>query len=237
MRSPAQTGNKTRPIIVVGCGGHAVVLLDALRASGADVSAAADNDLSKAGTRIAGIQIVGGDAAIFEHDPSAVLLLNGVGSTGNPQIRQALFERFKTAGYEFATVVHPSAVIAGDVELAEGVQIMAGAVIQPRCRIGANSIVNTRAGIDHDGWIGRDVHVAPGATVCGDVTLGDGCHIGAGATVIQGVRLTAGCIVGAGAVVVDSFEQAAVLCGVPARPRDQSSARSAVTERRREVEP
>lgn len=219
MRSPAPTRGHTRPIIIVGCGGHAIVLLAALRANGADVIAAADNDVAKAGGSIDGVEIIGGDEAVSKHDPSRVLLVNGVGSTGNPQMRQALFERFKSAGYDFATVVHPSAVIASDVELAEGVAVMAGAVIQPRCRIGANSIVNTRAGIDHDGLIGRHVHIAPGATICGDVTLGDGCHVGAGATVIQGVRLAAGCIVGAGAVVISNYEQPAILCGVPARPR------------------
>jgi UDP-perosamine 4-acetyltransferase len=220
MASPAQTRGGSRPIIVVGCGGHAVVLIEALRASGADILAAADNDKAKLGTSIAGIRIFGGDEAVLrEHPAATVRLVNGVGSTGNPEVRRALFERFKRAGYDFATIVHPSAVIASDAELAEGVQIMAGAVIQPRCRIGANSIINTRAGIDHDARIGEHVHVAPGATVCGDVTLGAACHVGAGATVIQGVRLAPGCIVGAGAVVLGSFEEPAILCGVPATPR------------------
>ena len=196
-----------------------MVLIEALRAGGAEVLAAADSDPAKAGTSIAGIRISGGDEAVLEHDPSAVLLVNAVGSTGNPEIRKALFERFRLAGYDFATVVHPSAVIATDVELGEGAQIMAGVVIQPRCRIGANTIVNTRAGVDHDARIGEHVHIAPGATLCGDVKLGDGCHVGPGATLIQGVRLAAGCIVGAGAVVISDFEQPAVLCGVPAKPR------------------
>ena len=194
-------------------------MIEALRASGVAVVAAADSDVAKAGTTIAGIRIGGGDEAVFGYDRSAVLLVNAVGSTGDPKVRKALFDRFKRASYDFAMVLHPSAVIAADVELGEGAQIMAGAVIQPRCRIGANSIVNTRAGIDHDARIGEHVHIAPGATLCGDVTLGDGCHVGPGATLIQGVRLAAGCIVGAGAVVISSFEQPVLLCGVPAKPR------------------
>jgi sugar O-acyltransferase (sialic acid O-acetyltransferase NeuD family) len=219
MPSTADTVDESRPIIVVGCGGHAVVLIEALRARGARILAAADSDISKAGASISGIRICGGDDTVFHHQPSAVLLVNGVGSTGDPAVRRSVFERFKLRGYIFAQVVHPSAVIAGDAELAEGVQVMAGAVIQPRCRIGENTIVNTRAGIDHDGRIGAHVHVAPGATLCGNVTVGDACHIGAGATVIQGVSLAPACIVAAGAVVVREVAQAAMLSGVPAKPR------------------
>ena len=219
MLSPALSAASSRPIIVFGCGGHAAVLIDALRSGGATLLAGADDDAAKAGTRIGGLDVIGGREIVRTHDPSDVLLVNGIGSRGDPRDRRALFEWFKAARYDFATVVHPSAIIAAGVELGEGAQIMAGAVIQPGCRIGANSIVNTRAGIDHDARIGEHVHIAPGATLCGDVTLGDGCHVGPGATLIQGVRLAAGCIVGAGAVVVSDFEQPAVLCGVPAKPR------------------
>ena len=221
MSSLAHTGASNCPIIVFGCGGHAAVVIEALKASGAKLLAAADDDLAKVGKHIAGLEIIGNREAVRAHEPSTVLLANGIGSKGNPRDREALFEWFKQEGYEFVTVVHPSTVIASDVELGEGVQIMAGAVIQPRCRIGENSIINTRAGIDHDGRIGRHVHVAPGATVCGDVSVGDGCHVGAGATVIQGVRLAASCIVGAGAVVVSSWTEPVVLCGIPAKPQDK----------------
>ena len=47
--------------------------------------------------------------------------------------------------------------------------------------IGANSIVNTRASVDHDCRIGETVHIAPGVTLSGAVTIGDGTHIGTGA--------------------------------------------------------
>lgn len=219
MPDPARPGAYSRPIIIIGCGGHAAVLIDALKAGGAQLLAAADDDPAKTGTRIAGLDIIGDRTAVRAHDPGGVLLANGVGSKGDPRERRSIFHWFKQAGYEFATVVHPSAVMAGDVVLGEGVQIMAGAVIQPRCTIGANTIVNTRAGIDHDARIGEHVHIGPGATLCGDVTLGNACHVGPGATLIQGVRLAGDCVVAAGAVVVRSFDRSATLYGMPAKPR------------------
>jgi sugar O-acyltransferase (sialic acid O-acetyltransferase NeuD family) len=212
-------GRVTRPVVIVGCGGHAIVLIEALRRSGADIVAAIDHDSAKHGQDICGVRVAGGDEALLGHHAGSIYLVNAVGSVGVPRARKAVFERLKQAGYEFATVVHPGAIVASDALLGEGVQIMAGAVVQPRCAIGANTIVNTRAAIDHDGRIGAHVHVAPGATVCGDVAIGDECHIGAGATLIQGIRLTAGCTVGAGAVVLRDIDEPGTFCGVPAKRR------------------
>lgn len=113
--------------------------------------------------------------------------------------RRALFEKFagRVIGYQ-----HNSAAIAPDVEWGEGVQIMAGAIIQPGCVIGDNVLINTRASVDHDCRIGSHSHIAPGAVLCGNVTLGEGCFIGAGAVIVQGVTLEAGTFVPAGTLVV-----------------------------------
>ena len=78
---------------------------------------------------------------------------------------------------------------------------MAGCVIQTGTNIGANSIVNTRASIDHDCTIGETVHIAPGVTLSGNVRVGDRTHIGTGAVVIQGIAIDADSLVAAGAVV------------------------------------
>ena len=67
--------------------------------------------------------------------------------------------------------------------------------------IGANSIVNTRAAVDHDCKIGETVHIAPGVTLSGNVRVGDRTHIGTGAVVIQGIFIGEDSLVAAGAVV------------------------------------
>jgi UDP-perosamine 4-acetyltransferase len=143
--------------------------------------------------------------------------VNGLGSVESTAKRAALFQRFKGKGYRFATVVHPSAVVAGDVVLEEGVQVMAGAVIQPGTRVGENTIVNTGAIVDHDCALASHVHVAPGAVLSGGVSIGEGTHVGTGAKIIQGVRVGSHSLVAAGAVVVDPVGERARVFGVPAR--------------------
>ena len=205
------------PIIVLGAGGHATVVIDALKAAGARVQGITDLDSGTHGKRILGVPVLGTDDVILENPADGIVLVNGVGSTETSDARTKIYERFCGAGYAFRTVIHPSAIIAESAEISDGAQVMAGAVLQPACRIGANTIVNTRASVDHDCVIGAHVHVAPGAVLGGGVEVGDGVHIGAGATVIQRVKIGAGALVAAGAAVVSDVSPGARVAGVPAR--------------------
>lgn len=205
------------PVLLLGAGGHAKVLVEALLKAGELIAGIVDPDPKLVGANIFGIPVLGGDSVVSEFPSSEILLVNGLGSVGLLSKRQQLFERFKAMGYNFAIVVHPSAVIASDVGLGEGSQIMAGAVIQPGSCIGMNSIINTRASVDHDCTIYDHVHIAPGVTLSGGVAVGACSHIGTGATVIQGISINNGCLVAAGAVVTKDISDGAKVRGVPAQ--------------------
>jgi UDP-perosamine 4-acetyltransferase len=205
------------PVIIMGAGGHAKVLIEALLQSGKVIAGIVDSDFALVDTKVLGVPVLGGDNMVNGFSPSEVKLVNGLGSVGLPFKRQQLFERFKSMGYDFATVVHPSAVVASDVELGEGAQVMAGVVIQPGSRIGKNVIINTRASIDHDSRIGDNSHIAPGVTLSGNVLVGESSHIGTGATVIQGINTGTGSFVAAGAVVVRDVAAHSAVYGIPAR--------------------
>lgn len=205
------------PVIVLGAGGHAKVLIEALLRSSRVIAGIVDANPQLVGGDLLGVPVLGADDVVEGFRPAEVQLVNGLGSVGAVNRRQLLFEKFKPMGYTFATVIHPCAVIASDVTLGEGAQVMAGAVIQPGCRIGIDTIINTRASVDHDCAIGDHVHISPGATLSGAVTVGARCHIGTGATVIQGISIGADCLVAAGAVVVRHVADGTKVRGVPAR--------------------
>ncbi len=208
----------SQPVILLGAGGHARVLVDALRLQ-ADLRwrGILDPDPALVGATRFGLPVLGCDDALGDHPPAEVLLVNGLGSVRSTTERQRLFERCRLAGYGFLSVIHPSAVIARDVRLGEGVQLMAGAIVQAGASVGDDSILNTRASMDHDTHIGAHVHVAPGATLCGHVVVEDGVHVGAGATVLQHLRIGGGALVAAGAVVIRDVPPLATVMGVPAR--------------------
>lgn len=209
----------TSPVIILGSGGHAKVLTDALNLRRVQVLGMTDKAQDCWNKQVLGVQVLGDDSVLRRYPPGSVLLVNGLGSIDCATLnrRKELFDNMKAKGYSFATVIHPSAIVAGDVVIGEGAQIMAGAVIQAGSRIGMNSIVNTRVCIDHDCTVGDHAHLAPGAVLSGAVEISGSAHIGCGAVLIQGIRVGAGSLVAAGSVVVTNLPEAARVAGVPAK--------------------
>ena len=193
------------------------MLLDALSLTGRKVLGICLADPSRIGEAIRGVPVLCTDDEMVRFGCDAVELVNGIGSVGSTDVRASLFRKFRSLGYRFSTIIHPSAIIASDVTLEEGVQVMAGAIVQTGSRIGLNSIVNTRVSLDHDCVIGADAHLAPGVTLSGGVKVGDGVHIGTAATVIQGIEIGRNSIIGAGSVVLRDVGEGVTVFGIPAR--------------------
>jgi sugar O-acyltransferase (sialic acid O-acetyltransferase NeuD family) len=191
----------TASVVIIGAGGHARVLLDALQLCARNIFGFIDPAFAKGMHGPGGLPVLGGDEVLKDLSTSDVQLVNGIGSVGSSAPRHAVYRRGKEAGFSFAHVVHPSAVVSASAKLGEGVQIMAGCIIQTGADIGADSIINTGASIDHDCTIGESVHIAPGVTLSGYVRVGDRTHIGTGAVVIQNISIGADSLVAAGAVV------------------------------------
>jgi UDP-perosamine 4-acetyltransferase len=207
----------TKPVIIIGAGGHAKVVIDTLKKCDMKILGAVDTNSSRHGTNILGIPVLGTDDIVATHKPDSILLANGVGSTSDTALRQKIFKRFKEQGYTFTTLIHPTAIIAEDVKISEGSQVMAGTVLQPGIRMGVNCIINTSASIDHDCIIGDHVHIAPGATLSGSIRIEDLVHVGTGASIIHQINIGRQSIIGAGAVVVHSVGAHKTVIGNPAK--------------------
>ena len=148
-------------ILILGAGGHGRVLASALLLGGYRVIGFLDAAESTWGSRCLDLPVFGNDERLADFPPGQVQLANGIGSVGLPALRRRIFGAQRAKGYNFASVIHPRAIVSPDVELGHGVQVMAGAVIQTGARIGDNVIVNTGAIVDHDCVIGA--HCLPAA--------------------------------------------------------------------------
>lgn len=185
-----------------GAGGHAKVVMDILRANGIEPVALVDD--GKAPGHMCGVPVV---SPAPGQSPMII-------TVGNCSARRRIAGEVSA---EFATAVHPSAVLSPSATLGEGTVVMQGAVVQAGAEIGRHCIVNTGASVDHECRIADFVHVAPGCVVSGDVSIGEGTWLGVGSTVIQGVRIGAGCMIGAGSVVVSDIPDNSLAYGVPCR--------------------
>jgi sugar O-acyltransferase (sialic acid O-acetyltransferase NeuD family) len=192
----------TRLPILLGAGGHASVVLATAVAMGLEVAGVCDPAL--AGQEDGcwrGIRILGGDDWLLQAKSEEVILLNGIGFLPGSNARFRVYDAWVARGFSFGTLVHSRSWVEPSAVLGEGVQIMAGAIIQADVELGPNCIVNTAASVDHHCRIGASAHIAPGATLCGGVEVGQGAFVGAGATIVQGVRIGAHAVVPAGATV------------------------------------
>jgi UDP-perosamine 4-acetyltransferase len=195
-----ESSSTNRKLYVLGAGGHAKVVIDALLGSDIAVDGIIDPRLP-IGTALLGVPAIGGDEWIDKLDPGHAVLANGIGATVKNRVNRKLFELWSARGFRFASVVHRSAIVAAEVELTAGCQIMAGTVLQVHARIGAGTVINTGCRIDHDCVVGAHCFVAPSVTLCGAATIGDGSFIGAGAVLLPGVKVGKDALVAAGATV------------------------------------
>ena len=218
MTPPNTKPTSDKPVIVLGAGGHARVLISLLRLINRPVKAVLDDDTSNHHQIIDGLSIAGGLDFLTSFEAESVELVNAIGSAHRPTARQAIYDRYTELGYTFATLIHPNAVIAPHVKVKTGAQIMASATVQSGVNLQHNCLINTAAVIDHDSIIGEHTHIAPGAIICGNVKIGPCCHIGCGATMIQGISVGRGAVIGAGATVINNVCINEIVVGKPARP-------------------
>lgn len=195
----------SKPLLIIGAGGHASVLVDILRQQKREILGVVSPQIESKSKVFDGIEHFNNDDDIFTFDNQSIKLVNGIGSLPGNRLRTFIYDKFKALGYEFETVIAHSAIVSDYVELAEGVQIFAGAIVQTNASIGANTIINTGSIIDHDCIIGRHNHIAPGVTLSGHVSTSEYVHIGTGASVIQSISIGGSSIIGAGAIATKNI--------------------------------
>ena len=197
----------SKPLLILGAGGHASVLVDILLQQNRDILGVVSPQVVSESKVFDRIEIFHNDDDVLQFDKSLIKLVNGIGSMPNTQLRSIIYNKFKVLGYEFETVIADNSIISKYANLDEGVQVFSGAIIQTDATIGANSIINSGAIIEHGCIIGSNNHIAPGATLSGHVHTKEFVHVGTGASVIQEINVAKNVVIGAGAIITSDIEQ------------------------------
>jgi acetyltransferase EpsM len=205
------------PLLIIGAGEHARVVVDAAQLLPDRWQIAgiiASNGESFAAEL--GVEWLADDKMAFPLLADAAVVL-GVGQIGINDKRQQIVHRYQLAGAQWATIIHPKAIISSSAKIHIGTVVLAGVVVNPHSQIGCHTIVNTRSVVEHDVSVGDFACLAPGCVIGGGVRIGSGSFIGLGACVRDHLRIGESALIGMGSVVTRDVATRHVVIGNPAR--------------------
>lgn len=199
-------------LIIIGASGHGKVVADiAVKMNRwKEIVFLDDNQSIK---KHLGFDVVGNTNDTNEYKERADFFV----AIGDNSIRENIQERLMNNRFSIATLIHPDAVIAIDVEIGIGTAVMAGVVINTSTRIGDGCIINTSSSIDHDNMIKDFVHISPGVKLAGTVSIGTGTWLGIGSIVINNISIIERSLIGAGSLVIEDINTPGTYMGSPVR--------------------
>ena len=173
---------KTKPIILLGGGGHCKACIDIIEEEGKYEIIGILDLPKKVGLRIFNKEIIGIDDNIPELAKNCKHFFVTIGQILSPDKRIKLFNLL--TGYEnieIPTIISPYAYVSKYAQVGRGTIVMHNAMINADTTIGENCIINTKALIEHDCIVEDHCHISTGAIVNGTVTVGMGTFMGSGA--------------------------------------------------------
>ena len=204
-------------LAIIGAGGHAKVVLDALlnlgwRNVSLDIYS---EDKNEVGWDFSGYPVRYLSSAALTGQQFHVAI-------GSNAVRHRITDAICKVGGSPLSIVHPRAIVSATSRIGAGSFVAAGSIIGPSAILGAGCIVNHGSVIDHDCRLDNYVHIAPGATLGGAATIMADVLVGAGANVLPKVTVGSAALIGAGAVVHRDIPAGSTYVGVPARQLQES---------------
>lgn len=173
-----------------------------------------DDDPTRHGDSILGIEIAGPFALLADADPSTAAVVNLVARSTTK--RAVAAQSIAQWGLPWATLISPDVDVFG-TELGEGVTVYGKATIAAGARVGAGSVVFMGAVVGHGSSVGRGCVIAPNAVINARVRLADRVYVGSCASILPEIEVGDGATIAAGATVLTNVPAGATALSAPAK--------------------
>lgn len=204
----SEAADEPRSWVLLGGGGHARSVADAIQRRGHSIEAVVDS--SPTGSWDSRLLAADADGLELARSNDFV----AVPALGSNAARLRLLDEARAVQVAMPVFIALTATVSRAAGLGEGTVVLEHAHVGAGSTVGHAVVVNTAAVVEHDAIIGDGTHVAPGAVILGGCIVGESCLIGAGATVLPSVRIGDGAVIGAGATVTADVDAGATVVGV-----------------------
>lgn len=209
-----------KKIILFPYGGNAREALAAIhdinkKALHWDVVGFIDDEPSTHGQQSQGIKVIGGREALKKHENAHVLAVPG--NSKDFKNRKRIIDSLKVEPRQWATVIHPSAIIATDAVIGENCLIMGHVVISSGVKLGSHCIILPNTVISHDVVIEEYCCIGSNVSVSGYVHIKAESYIGSGVSIKERIKVGQQALIGIGSTVIRDVPDSKVVVGNPAK--------------------
>lgn len=205
-------------IVLIGGGNQAHYTIDIIHKEGKYNIVGIIDSIHNVGSDRFGYKILGRQEDI-KNIVKEYNIYGGIISIGDNWVRYLVSEYIKNLIplFKFVNAIHPSVIIGENVEIGEGVVMMAGCIINSKSKIGNFTFFATGAQVDHDCNICDYTSISAGSVTGGYVTLGKYSAITLGVTVIDRLNIGENTVVGAGSLVLKNLPDDVLAYGNPCK--------------------
>ncbi len=206
-------------LIILGAGGTAATIQDVVDAINAvtptwKIVGALDDNPKLIGGSIAGIKVLG--PIVDAHKYSDCFFISSIAHPQNRIIRRRIFERAKTQGCKFGTIIHPTAIVSKDATIGEGCFIDAYSIVSGLVVLEDDVFIQNTCSIGHESIIRAHTTLSVNVKVSGSVIVGSDCYLGTNSCTSHDVEIPDDTLIAMGSAVIQSIKDGGTWIGVPA---------------------
>jgi len=210
-----------KDLIILGAGGSGwdiVSIVNAINKQSQEwrVLGYLDDNIDLHGKVFCGVKVIGSIDDCVKYPK--VFFISSIANPTNRVVRRKIWDKVKQHGLQFATLIHPSAIIYDNVTIKEG------CVVNANCMLGNGAVLDEdvhlayACNIAHESELKEHTTLGTGVNLSSGVVIGEDCYIGAGVSSTHDVIVEPNTLVAVGSAITENLVKNSmrIWIGVPA---------------------